>query len=110
VNAKEKHLRRHLRFPHDRLSFPEFPGATLHAGHDVPRVHNAVRSIATLVLVEGGCLGCGSDGRIHIGLNFRLVQCPIINTHIINDPVKTITTTVKAGPLSNICVHRSIDL
>ena len=91
-------------------AFQSFSGATVHAGHDVPRVHNAVRPIATLVLVEGGCLGYASNWRIHIGLNFRLVQCLIINTHIINDPVKTITTTVKAAPLSNVCVYRSIDL
>src|SRR6266481_4621846 len=62
------------------------------------------------VLVESGCLWWASNWRIHIGLNFRPAQCPVVDAHIVNDPIKTITTAVKAGPLSNIYVYRSIDL
>ena len=43
-------------------------------------------------------------------MNFRLAQCPVVDAHIVNDPVKAITTAERAGALSNIYVYRSIDL
>ena len=43
-------------------------------------------------------------------MNLRLAQCPVVDAHIVNDPVKAITTTERAGALSNIYVYRSIDL
>jgi len=75
-------------------------------------------AVATIAVAIRGCWRLGREwclwwafnGRIHIDLNIRLTQCPTVNAYIVNDTVKTITTTVKAGPLSNICVYRSIDL
>ena len=43
-------------------------------------------------------------------MNFRLGQCPVVDSHVVDNPVKTITTAVEAGTLSNIDIHRRIEL
>jgi hypothetical protein len=41
-------------------------------------------------------------------LNFRLTQCPVVDAHIVNDPVKKITSATASSP--NIHINRRIEL
>ena len=65
---------------------------------------NVAVAVGVAIELPSGCSRCRcrnrcSHRRIHVGLNFRLAQCPVVDAHVVNDAAKIITTPPLRRPI-----------